>query len=175
MRTLRLVASCLVAVCVAGASPCRAQAPSATPSPRAQAGTQSPVEFASRDYPWEGYSALVYKAVHSAWLRELYNRAPRLERDRMSAHLETFDAEVTIRFVIRYGGEVENVEVLVPSKLPALDEASKAALKRCVMPALPADCPRDRERVTFIFRISGFQSARQLQLQLEYAHQNGDF
>ena len=133
------------------------------------------VEFESGDYPWQDYSIKVYFAVYRAWLRELDGRIPRFERDQTFHHLDNLDGECAIRFVIHRDGSIDQLEDLRPSPMPALDEASSAALRRAVLPPLPEDFPRNQERVTFRFRLSGFQSARQLQRQLEYSRANGDF
>lgn len=133
------------------------------------------VMFESGDYNWSDYSTKVYFAVFRAWLREMDGRIPRFERDQALRSLPNLDGEVAIRFVLHRNGEVDQLEILRESPVPSLDEASSAALKRAVLPALPSDFPRDQERVTFLFRLVGFESARQLQMQLEYSHARGDF
>lgn len=133
------------------------------------------VEFDSGDYAWNDYSIKVYYAIYRAWLRELYNRVPRFERDQMMNHLDMLDGECTIHFVIHRDGSVDAIDVRVPSPMRALDEASSAALARAVLPPLPDDFPRNHEGVAFRFRVSGFRSAKQLQMQLEYSRSNGDF
>ncbi len=133
------------------------------------------LEFDSGDYPWDEYSRKVYWAIYRAWLRELYNRVPRFERDQAMNHLDMLEGECTIHFVIHRDGSVDTIDVRVPSPMRALDEASSAALARAVLPPIPRDFPRNQEGVAFRLRVSGFQSSRQLQLQLEYARSNGDF
>ncbi|HNX20455.1 MAG TPA: TonB family protein, partial [Acidobacteriota bacterium] len=90
-------------------------------------------------------------------------------------NLQTLDGDVYIRFTLKRDGSVEDLEVLRPSVLPALDDASSAAIRRAVLPALPSDFPRNQERVTYRFRIIGFESARQLELQLEQSRWAGEF
>lgn len=133
------------------------------------------LRFDSGDYNWSDYSTKVYFAVYRAWLRELLGRARRFERDQNQLRLPDLDGQVAIHFFLTRPGPVEAVEVVRPSPIPTLDEASSAALRRAVMPPLPADFPRDREGVTFIFRISGFETAVQLERQLEWAQANGEF
>ncbi len=133
------------------------------------------LHFDSGDYNWSDYSTKVYFAVYRAWLRELLGRARRFERDQNVLRLPDLDGQVAIHFYLTRPGPVEAVDVTRPSPIPTLDEASAAALRRAVMPPLPADFPRDREGVTFTFRISGFDSATQLERQLEWAQDNGEF
>ncbi len=133
------------------------------------------VMFESGDYNWSDYSTKLYFAVFRAWLREMDGRIPRFERDQALRSLPNLDGEVAIRFVLHRNGSVNELEILRESPMPAFDEASSAALRRAVLPALPDDFPRNQERVTFLFRLSGFETARQLQMQLEYSQARGDF
>ena len=133
------------------------------------------LHFESNDYDWSDYSTKVYFAVYRSWLRELYGRVSRFERDQALRNLQTLDGDVYIRFTLKRDGSVEDLEVLRPSVLPALDDASSAAIRRAVLPALPSDFPRNQERVTYRFRIIGFESARQLQMQLEQSRWAGEF
>jgi TonB family protein len=133
------------------------------------------LHFDSGDYNWSEYTTKVYFAVYRAWLRELLGRARRFERDQNLLRLPDLDGVVAIHFVLTRPGPVEAVEIVRPSPIPTLDEASAAALRRAVMPPLPSDFPRDREGVTFTFRISGFETATQLERQLEWAQDNGEF
>lgn len=133
------------------------------------------LHFDSGDYNWSEYTTKVYFAVYRAWLRELLGRARRFERDQNLLRLPDLDGVVAIHFFLTRPGPVEAVEIVRPSPIPTLDEASAAALRRAVMPPLPSDFPRDREGVTFTFRISGFETATQLERQLEWAQANGEF
>ena len=133
------------------------------------------LHFDSGDYNWSEYTTKVYFAVYRAWLRELLGRARRFERDQNLLRLPDLDGVVAIHFFLTRPGPVDTVDVVRPSPIPTLDEASAAALRRAVMPPLPSDFPRDREGVTFTFRISGFETATQLERQLEWAQANGEF
>ncbi len=133
------------------------------------------LRFDSKDYDWSDYSTKVYFAIYRAWLRELYGRVRRFERDQKLRNLPTLDGEVKIHFVLHRDGSVSDVQVISPSVLPALDDASAAALVRAVLPPLPADFPRDREGLTFLFEISGFPSAYHLEQQLRWRRMNGEF
>jgi hypothetical protein len=128
------------------------------------------IQFESGEYPWSDYSSKLYFEIYWAWLREMYGRVPRFERDQTLRGLPNLDGEVAIRFVLRRHGpgtDVTDVEILRPSPVPALDESSSRALLRAVLPPMPADFPRDHERVIFTFRLSGFVSSQQLQRRLE--------
>ncbi len=137
-------------------------------------GAFGDLQFESSDYNWSDYSSKVYWAVYRAWLRELYGRTARFERDQLMRNLDTLDGEVTIRVTLHRRAKIDT-EVLVPSVVPTLDEASEAGLHRAVLPDLPSDFPRDSERVTWRFRIEGFESAQQLQRNLEIAQMRGVF
>ncbi len=155
----------------------RGSGPGAGPEFNSQitGGLFGDVRFDSGDYNWSDYSTKVYFAVYRAWLRELLGRARRFERDQNQMRLMTLDAQVAIHFYLTRAGPVEAIDIVRPSPIPTLDEASAAALRRAVMPPLPADFPRDQEGVTFLFRISGFETAVQLERQLQWAQSNGEF
>ncbi len=142
---------------------------------RIEGGMFGNLRFDSKDYDWSDYSTKVYFAIYRAWLRELYGRVRRFERDQKLRGLPTLDGEVKIHFVLHRDGSVTDVRVVSPSVLPALDDASAAALVRAVLPPLPADFPRDREGLTFLFEISGFPSAYHLEQQLRWRRMNGEF
>lgn len=131
--------------------------------------------FDSRDYQWSDYSTKVYFAVYRSWLRELYGRVRRFERDQQMLGLENLDGQVSIRFVIHRDGSIQDLAVVAPGVVPTLDEASAAALRRAVLPPLPDDFPRDREGVTFRFIIRGFESGGQLEQQLREMQWAGEF
>jgi hypothetical protein len=137
-------------------------------------GAFGDLQFESSDYNWSDYSSKVYWAVYRAWLRELYGRTARFERDQVMRRLDNLDGEVTIRVTLHRRAAIDT-EILVPSVVPTLDEASEAALHRAVLPDLPSDFPRNSERVTWRFRIEGFESAQQLQRNLDVAQMRGVF
>jgi TonB family protein len=138
-------------------------------------GFYGDLQFESGDFDWSDYSRKVYFAVRRAWLRELYARTARFGRDQTLLDLPDLDGEVVIQFVLVRDGSVQELEIVRPSPMPSLDDASSAALRRAVLPRLPDDFPRDRERVAFLFRLSGFESSHQLQRQLEYSQARGEF
>ncbi len=133
------------------------------------------IRFDSNDYPWEDYSSKVYWAIYRAWLRELWNNRTRFGRDQAMLSLRELDGEVIIHFVIHRGGGTSRVEVLTPSTMPTLDQASKDALLSAVLPPLPEDFQRDSEGVTFSFRLIDFPSAQALERRLRYSKQAGEF
>jgi len=138
-------------------------------------GFYGDLQFESGDFDWSDYSRKVYFAVRRAWLRELYARVPRFGRDQTLLGLRDLDGEVVIQFILARDGSVQELEIVRPSPMPSLDDGSSAALRRAVLPPLPDDFPRDRERVAFLFRLSGFESSHQLQRQLEYSQSRGEF
>lgn len=133
------------------------------------------IKFESADYDWSDYSTKLYFAVYRAWLRELLGRVRRFERDQAERQLAVLEGEVSIRFVIQEDGSVRGLEIIDESVIPTLDEASSAAIERAVIPPLPADFPRRQERVSFRFRISGFEAATTLERQLKFAQMRGEF
>ncbi|UCF66220.1 MAG: energy transducer TonB [Acidobacteriota bacterium] len=132
------------------------------------------IDFESGDYDWSDYAIKLYFAVYRAWLRELDARVRRFERDQKLGSLPRLEGEVIIRFVLRRDGSAVDLEVLEPSVLSSLDDASAAALRRAVIPPLPRDFPRDQERITFRFLI-GFDNALQLERRLELLRWRGEF
>ncbi|GAB4368454.1 MAG: hypothetical protein Kow0062_01670 [Acidobacteriota bacterium] len=133
------------------------------------------LRFDSRDYDWSDYSTKLYFAVYRAWLRELHGRIRRFERDQALLGLPSLDAEVTIHVTLHRDGSVSDLRILDASVLPTLDDASAAAIQRAVIPPLPEDFPRDAEGVTWRFRISRFETARQMERQLEWMRYRGEF
>jgi TonB family protein len=133
------------------------------------------LKFDSNDYRWSEYATKLYFAVYRAWLRELHGRVRRFERDQTLQGLSSLDGNVSIHFTIHRDGGVSRLQVRNPSRLPALDAASEAALRRAVIPPLPDDFPRDQEGVTFGFELRGFRSAQQLERQLEWSRSKGEF
>jgi TonB family protein len=132
------------------------------------------LNFDSRDYNWSDYSVKVYFAVYRAWLRELLARARRFEREQKLDGMPRLEGEVAIHFVINRDGSVSDLEVVASTDLATLDEASSSALRRAVLPALPADFPRQAEGVTFRF-ILGVDNALQMERQLRYLQSRGQF
>lgn len=135
------------------------------------------LQFESRDYNWSEYSTKAYFAVYRTWLGELWQATRRgaFSRDQSLGQLRNLDGRVLIRFVIDRQGNISEVEVLQPSSLPTLDQASAAALLRAILPPLPEDFPREKERATFRFLIGGFPNENTLGTSLYWAHQAGEF
>jgi TonB family protein len=133
------------------------------------------IKFDSKDYNWEEYSTKLYFAVYRAWLRELLGRVRRFERDQILNDLNLIEGQVSIRFRLVRDGSARGVSVVDPSVIPTLDEASRAAIERAVLPPLPGDFPRDEEGVTFRFVITGFESATQIEWQLKRLQARGEF
>jgi TonB family protein len=133
---------------------------------RVEGGFFGDVQFDSKDYNWSDYTTKLYFAVYRAWLRELWGRVPRFERDQLQLDLARIEGEVVIHFVLHRDGGVTGIDVRRPSVLPTLDEASQAALQRAVIPPLPDDFPRNTEGVTFRFVMKGFESSQQLRRRL---------
>ncbi|MDH3284570.1 MAG: energy transducer TonB, partial [Acidobacteriota bacterium] len=127
-----------------------------------------------RDYAWSEYSTKVYFAVWRAWLRELYARVRRFEREQKLGDHASLDGTVDIHFVINRDGSVSNLTVVAPSVLGTLDEASSAALLGAVLPPLPEDFPRDSEGVTFRF-VLAVDGALQMERGLRYRRSRGEF
>lgn len=140
-----------------------------------QGGYFGDLKFDSSDYNWSEYSTKVYFAVYRAWLRELFSRVLRFQRDQSLLGLPNLDGKVHIHFVFHRDGHVDQIQVVSPSPIPTLDRASSVALERAVLPPLPADFPRDQEGITFSFEIFGFQSAQQLERRLKYSRYQGEF
>jgi TonB family protein len=133
------------------------------------------IKFESTDYDWSNYSTKLYFAIYRAWLRELLGRVRRFERDQALEGLPRIEGSVAIAFTIVREGESRRLEIVDPSVLPTLDEASSKAIQRAVIPPLPRDFPRDEERVTFRFRLAGWESAQQIERRLRFLQLRGEF
>ncbi len=133
------------------------------------------LRFDSRDYDWSDYHYKVYWAIYRAWLRELWNNRARFGRDQLIGNLDFLDGEVRIRFTLHRDGSVSGLEVLAPSVMPTLDQASLGSISGAVLPPLPDDFPRDSEGVTFRYMLRGFPSAQHLEYRLRYGKAAGEF
>jgi TonB family protein len=131
--------------------------------------------FDDKNYAWSEYATKLYFAIYRAWLRELHGRVRRFERDQTLQRLPSLDGIVSIHFMIHDDGSVSAVEVVNPSRMQALDDASQAAVRRAVIPPLPDDYPKDQTGLTFSFELGGFASAQQLERQLEWSRRRGEF
>lgn len=138
-------------------------------------GFQGDVRFDNNDYPWDDYSRQLYWAIYRRWLNEMYERTERFKREQRSKGLGTVDADCAIHFVIHRNGTISDAEIVYEGVLTTLADSAKAAVESAVISRLPDDAPRDREGVTFTFRIYGGGTAWDLEESLRRARHDGVF
>jgi protein TonB len=133
-----------VAVCAATAKP-DTDGPKGTP-PASSESTVSDQQtigktasFEGNDYDWNAYAEEMVARIKHTWDVPLTARWGAKGR-------------VTIRFVILRDGTIEPPQVLSSSSIPEFDSAARQAIvKASPFAPLPADFPRQSERVTVNF------------------------
>ena len=131
------------------------------------------LEFESRDYDWTDYYRQIYLAVLSAWYSRLYQTEERFEKFALDRQDWTLDHTAQIRFTILRSGQVVDVAIEGPSGCIPLDDSAVDALREVVLPPLPEDFKRDRERVHARFIAIG--DIRGMRNSLENARRQGVF
>jgi periplasmic protein TonB len=97
-----------------------------------------PLSFESNWFEWGDYAAKMIARIRVHW----YASMPELIRMGVRGM-------VTIRFTIERDGTISSIELLESSGVPPYDNAARRALElSSPLPPLPANFPRDRERVT---------------------------
>jgi TonB family protein len=131
------------------------------------------LQFESRDYDWGDYSRAIYVAIWRAWYNRLLISAGVFERWSTQNREPLLDHQTVVRFVIERSGEVTGVVVETPSGCYPLDDSAADALRAVILPPLPTDFPRQRERVRATFVAEG--EIRMLRPNLEWLKARGYF
>ena len=111
--------------------------------------------FESRDFDWSDYARSIYWEIWRAWHNRLLRLASDFERWSYDNREPDLYHEVRVRFVIENTGEVTDISVETPSGCIPLDESATQALAEALLPALPADFPKEREVVHARFLARG--------------------
>ncbi len=105
------------------------------------------LRFESADYPWEDYARQIYIEIWKAWHRRLYETTDAFEGWAYTAGTWWLRHRTDVAFTIERRGQVTGIIVESPSGCLPLDDSAADALREVILPPLPADFPRERERV----------------------------
>jgi TonB family protein len=104
-------------------------------------GETGPLSFETQWFNWGDYAESMVSKIRVNW----YAGMPQLIRTGMKG-------VVTIRFTIKRDGRVTDVTIVNSSGVPPYDFAAKKAIEQASpLNPLPADFPKDSERVTCVF------------------------
>ena len=129
--------------------------------------------FESSDYDWSEYTRQIYMAIWRAWHNRLYQTTPAFDRWAFERRSSLLEHQVLIQFTIQRTGEVSDIFVVTPAGCVPLDESGADAMAEVILPRLPDDFPRDRERVRARFIATG--DVRNMKRTLSYMKQAGWF
>ncbi len=102
---------------------------------------QGPLSFETQWYDWGAYAQSMVGKIRVHWMENM----PPLIRTGMKG-------VVTIRFTIQRNGSITDIEMLDSSTVPPYDFAAKKAIElSSKLNPLPADFPKQSERVTCMF------------------------
>jgi TonB family protein len=102
---------------------------------------QGPLSFETQWYDWGDYAQSMVSKIRVNW----YANMPQIIRTGMAG-------VVTIRFTIHRDGRISDITTLSSSKVPPYDAAARKAIElSSPLKPLPADFPKDTERVTCMF------------------------
>lgn len=166
--------------------------PAAPTEPPVQPGTQEGMElpdldrlpvsgfgmdrnlmFESADYDWSDYARQIYMAIWRAWHSRLWQTTAAFERWAFENQRWDLQHQVLIQFTIQSNGEITDIFVVTESGCVPLDASATDAMSEVVLPALPDDFPRSRERVRGRFIASG--DIRAMKRNLDWLKQAGWF
>ena len=100
-----------------------------------------PLSFETQWFDWGDYAESMVSKIRVNW----YNIMPELIRTGVPG-------VVTIRFTIHRDGRISDITILKSSGVPPYDNAAQKALEASSpLKPLPADFPKDSERVTAMF------------------------
>ena len=100
-----------------------------------------PLSFETQWFDWGDYAESMVSKIRVNW----YNIMPELIRTGVPG-------VVTIRFTIHRDGRISDITILKSSGVPPYDNAAEKALEASSpLKPLPADFPKDSERVTAMF------------------------
>lgn len=104
-------------------------------------GETGPLSFETQWFNWGDYAESMVSKIRVNW----YNNMPELIKTGMKG-------VVTIRFTIHRDGRLSDVTIVNSSTVPPYDFAAKKAIELASpLNPLPADFPKDSERVTCMF------------------------
>ncbi len=104
-------------------------------------GETGPLSFESQWFDWGDYAQSMVSRIRVNW----YAKMPELIKSGIKG-------VVTIRFTIRRDGAISDVTIVSSSGVPPYDFAAKKAIElSSPLNSLPADFPKESERVTCMF------------------------
>ena len=107
--------------------------------------------FETKDFNWTDYATAIYWAIWRSWHNRLYLTLNNFERWSIENDSPLVDGVTGVTFVIEKNGNISEITPLFSSGIGPLDMSAVDALKEVVLPPLPPNFYKDRERVTAKF------------------------
>ncbi len=109
------------------------------------------LSFETKDFNWSDYGMVIYWAIWRSWHNRLYLTLDNFERWSIENHSPSINGVTSVTFVIEKNGNISDITLLYSSSIEPLDVSAVDALKEAIIPPLPVNFSKKRERVTARF------------------------
>ncbi len=109
------------------------------------------LSFETKDFNWSDYGTAIYWAIWRSWHNRLYLTVDNFERWSIENHSPSINGVSGVTFVIEKNGNISEITLLYSSSIEPLDISAVDALKEAIIPPLPVNFSKKRERVTARF------------------------
>ncbi len=116
-----------------------------------ESGMYPNLTFETKDFNWTDYASAIYWAIWRSWHNRLYLTLNSFERWSIEQKSSLIEGVTGVTFVIEKNGNISEITPLFSSGIEPLDISAIDALREAVLPPLPANFYKDRERVTAKF------------------------
>lgn len=116
-----------------------------------ESGMYPNLTFETKDFNWTDYASAIYWAIWRSWHNRLYLTLNNFERWSIEQNSSSIEGVTGVTFVIEKNGNISEITPLFSSGIAPLDTSAIDALREAVLPPLPANFYKDRERVTAKF------------------------
>ncbi len=116
-----------------------------------EGGFSPNLTFETKDFNWTDYATAIYWAIWRSWHNRLYLSLNNFERWSIENDIRLIRGVTGVTFVIEKNGNISEITPLFSSEIEPLDESAIDALREAVLPPLPANFYKERERVTARF------------------------
>lgn len=113
-----------------------------------ESGMYPNLTFETKDFNWTDYASAIYWAIWRSWHNRLYLTLNSFERWSIEHSSSAIEGVTGITFVIEKNGNISEIKPLFSSGIEPLDISAVDALREVVLPPLPPNFHKDRERVT---------------------------
>jgi outer membrane biosynthesis protein TonB len=116
-----------------------------------ESGLYPNLTFETKDFNWTDYASAIYWAIWRSWHNRLYLTLNSFERWGIEHASASIEGVTGVTFVIEKNGNISEITPLFSSGIEPLDISAVDALREVVLPPLPPNFYKDRERVTAKF------------------------